>query len=995
MKHQGKRALAVWTMVGIAGGSSGCGESKRPQLETRALAVVEKRCANAECHGAARNAEGLQLDASKWLTFQVDAAGKIADRAAALASMRAKVNSDEDPAFSTLLRKVVPVTQGGLDHFRGALFQSRDEDDYQTLADWAASAEGTEGQDVPPLTPLEQQFADTVYPVLIQRGCVTATCHGPLGFGVSIFRAPALPGTLSASRADLRATYTEARRDLSLWGDPLQSRLITKMLPLDKGGVPHKGGNDVFFASETEQKIDPRQSPTVKSILDWLRAERKAALGAADATAGTASSIVFVGGPLPAAGPFDVPPFTPGSDLYRLDAPFKGQTPVNLTATLHTGPVDIRDPAISHDGKRLVFAMRQGADDALNLYTMDVAGGPLTQLTHDTAAADSGLTVANFAPVFGPNGGVDRPNTDERIYFASTRAGDRADDARYQNADLYAVDVDGSNLERLTYTVVPETEPSFLTSGEFAGTMVYTIKRAVEGGFKGVLFRFPVDHNPAFHLQAEAHPHFGMSEPPQVFYRLRELPNGRSTLTLLDEHNVWRGGQLAVLERQFAVEVPVGNEATATLPGFRHALTILSPDATRESTSPDGLWRDPTALPDGSLIVAHAEGPIDLADPAAAPRPALVHITLAEDPATQRPTVASTEVLVDDPNLPVSQPVAVFPRPSEDPKHARAWSSTDESATLVHSGVQVIEAVLAQLPPVAARTVRDDLVYVRAMVPLSVAGPLEVVPVPPEETRDGHLNATNLGLSGHMPLFAAVEAPVAADGSLAAKIPSKVPVRVVTLDADRVSVGALQHQWYAALPGERFPVGIPLGSFAARCGGCHGAMDGKPDSVLRPATDVVTQASVTQALYTDADRRRPIDLPTIGAESFILVDFQRDVAPILEAKCASCHSGATPAGGLSLTSTATQHFTDAYESLLAPGEGSAGGQAYVDLQGHRARDSYLAEKIMGREYDAPKVLTQACPPSGPGLTAEEKLTLLRWIEFGASFVGVPPAAPAP
>ncbi len=974
--------------------SAGCDDDESDAESGRVLSIMEQRCASGACHGVtAEAAASQQLDDARWLTFRVDGRGAITDPDAALASMRTKVNSAEDPVFSTLLRKTLSVAQGGLHHHRGAVFQSREDPDYQALAAWAAKVDGTEGADVPALDPLETRFVETVYPTLIQKGCVTATCHGELNFGVTLFKAPAVGGTLKTPRADLRATYIDTRRNLSLWGDPLQSRLIAKMLPLEFGGMPHKGGNDLFFATQVEQGLDPRNAAEVNAIVEWVKAERAAALGDVSATAGEARALVFVGGPLPDAGPFDVAPFTPGTDLYRLDAPFVGQAPVNLTARHHDGPADVRDPAVSHDGRRIVFTMRTSEADAHNLYTMDLEGGDLRPLTHDASATDSGLVVGNFGPVFGPNGGVDRPGTDERIYFSSTRAGDRSDDARFQNADLYAIDVDGSHLERLTYTVVPEVAPTFLTSGEFAGSVAFTIKRAVEGGFKGVFFRFPIDHDAAHHLQPEAHPHFGMSEPPEVFYRLREMPDGRAALVLLDEGNRWRGGQLAMLERQFAVEVPEGDEASATLPGFRHALTILGADVTRAGSSVGGLWRDPSPLPDGTLLAARAAGMIDLSDAAAAPSPALVRVTLEEDRASNRPRIKGVETLFADAALPVSQPVAVYPRPAEDPPHARAWTDGDEPATLVHSGVQVIEAVLSRLAPVAARVVRDDLVYVRAMVPLAVAGALEVTPVPASETRDGHPHATNLSITGHMPLFAALEVPVAPDGSLAALIPAKVPVRVVTLDADRVATGTLQHQWYAALPGERFPVGIPESSFAARCAGCHGSMDGRPESVLQPPTDFVTQASVTQALYDGADRRKPLALPVIDASFFVIVDFRADVQPILDARCATsgCHVGEAPAGGLSLTSAPTAHYTDAYESLLALGDGSAGGFKYVDAAGHRARGSYLAEKIMGREYEAPHAFARPCPPEGPPLNEEERLTLLRWIEFGATFVGVPPA----
>ncbi|MCC7381533.1 MAG: hypothetical protein IT384_06860 [Deltaproteobacteria bacterium] len=978
--------------------SLGCSSADEISFDTDVKPVLERRCASPICHGVPPDAaaSGFKLDAAKWLTFQVDAAGRITDVSAAEASCKAKINSAENPAFSSFLRKTLPAQAGGLFHWRGAVFESRDAPDYRILADWAAAVgDGTEGASEPALDPLEQRFVDTVYPILIRKGCAAATCHGDLNFGVGLFKAPAIPDTLLASRAELRTSYHDARRNLALWGDPLRSRLLTKMFPLHKGGIPHKGGNDMFFAAELEAGIEPASSPAAQAILAWIDAERAEQLGALAGASRAASALVFVGGPLPAADVFEVQPFTPGSDLYRLDAPFTGP-PVNITSGAHTGPADIRDPAVSHDGRMVVFSMRTSAEDAHNIYTIGLDGSGLKKLTDDRALAANGLSIGNFSPIFGPPGGFVAGGAApaERIYFSSTRVAERSDRADTQNADLFAMNTDGQHLERLTHTVVAEVRPTFLAVGEFFGAITYTIRRSAEGGYKGVFFRFPIDHNAAFHIQPEAHPHFGMSEPPQVFYGLRELPDGRGALTLLDEGNVWRGGQLAVLERQFAVELPEGSEGTATLPGFRHALTILTPEASRNSTSAGGLWRDPVGMPDGTIVVARAPGPIDLNRKSAAPVTELVRVSLAEDRATHRPKLAGVEVIYSNPAMAASQPVAVYARPSEDPPHPRAWDPTASTALVVHSGVQVIEAVLAQMAPSAPRPVREDLAVVRVLAPVAAAGPLSVQPVPPDETRHGAAGATNLSLSGRMPLFAAVEIAPAIDGSLAAFVPPNVPLRIVTLDSDHLAVGALQHQWYAPLPGERFPVGIPLTSFGARCSGCHGAMDGNPGTVLQPPVDAITQASITAALYQDSDRRRPADLPTVGPSTFVLVDFAKDVQPILDAKCATsaCHTGAAPAGALSLTSAPTAHYTDAYESLLAPGAGSAGGYAYVDALGLRARRSYLAERIMRREYEAPRSLDGgSCPPAGsPALSPEETLTIIRWIEFGSTYVGAPP-----
>ncbi|MBI2376619.1 MAG: hypothetical protein HYV07_21665 [Deltaproteobacteria bacterium] len=984
------RASKEWPLLGLVTVLA-CSSEEPPEdvFAARVAPVLERRCADATCHGVAKGMESTySLDASRWLTFSIDAAGMISERDAAIASVKSKVNSDEGALLSSFIRKTIAPTQGGLHHFGGPVFPSRDAPELKELIAFAQSLpDGTEGRDVPPLDELERRFEADVLPILVEKTCATATCHGELNFGVSIFRAPIDLDSKLMARADVRESYRNARANITIWGDPLRSRLLTKILPFEHGGIPHKGGNDAFFATSIEAGEDPRESADVKAILAWIAAERTAAIGAAPSGA---TAIVAVGGPIPIADPFVLPTFTPGSDLYRIDAPFDGVTPVKLTGSAHSSPADVRDPAVSHDGKTIVFSMRTSASDAYNIYSIGLDGNGLLQLTHDTTPGPSGRPVANLSPIFGPNGGAEAA---ERIYFVSMR-GDLSDDARFQNSDLYAMDLDGRNLERLTFTCQPEIRPTFLESGEFAGSLAYTIKRSSDGGYKGVFFRFPVDHNKDFHFQPEAHPHFGMSEPPEVFYGLRELPDGRNLATVLDQGNRARGGPLTLIERQFAVEIPEGQESSSTLPGFRHALTILTSTAARTGTSAGGLWRDPSPLPDGSILVAHAPGPINLANPPSDLGMRLMRVRLASERQSSRPIIESRELLIGG-AVPWSQPVAVFVRGPEDPPHPRAWTTEGSTGRLVHSGVTVIEAVLARMSPTGPRTLREDIAYVRPLVPVGTLAeilgkPFPVTEVPAEETRDAHPHATNVSISGRMPLFAAIEVPPAPDGSLAADIPAKVPVRVTTLDRDRMVVGAQQHQWYAVLPGERFPVGIPPGSFSARCAGCHGAMDGQRESVLQPAVDVVTQASVTAGLYVDADRRRPIDpLPAVTPEAFVLVDYRNDVQPILTAKCASCHSGASPAGDLTLTSNSTKHYTDSYESLLKPGPGS-GEYEYVDARGGLARASFLVEKLKDRELEAPRVMTQPCPPSGSDpLTPDEILTFTRWIELGAAFVGAP------
>lgn len=991
MFHRSSARCCTQAALLVAGSLPACDAAESTALERETLRLVERRCASSDCHGVESGAVPTGVDTSAWLTFEVLRDGRIAEPADALAALRRKVNSGEDPAFSTLLRKTLPLSQGGLPHDRGPIFASRGDPAYRRLEAFAIATEGTEGDDEPPLNDLERQFGETVHPILTLRGCSTATCHGPRNFGTGAFHPPPLPGRTDVPRAELRAAYREARRNLTLWGAPRRARLLAKITPLEAGGIPHKGGNDVFLAATTERGAAVESAPEVSAILAWQDAERRAALGAAAERAGVARAIIFVGGPLAPAGPFERPPFTPGTDLYRLDPPFGASPPVNLTAGLHDGPVDIRDPAVSHDGKQLVFTLRRSADDAPNLYLMGIDGRGVRALTQDTAWQGGGRRepMHHASPVFGPAGG--HRGGEPRIYFSSTLADEPSDDALLPNADLYAVRLDGSGLERLTFTNVPEIEPTFLSVGEFAGTMAYTIRRAVTGGEKGVVFRFPIDHDAKQHLQPEAHPHFGMSEPPAVFYRLRELPDGRSVVTLLDAGNVWRAGPVGLLERQFGVDLPPSTSARATLPGFRHALTTLIPGVPRAGLAPAGAFRDPTPLPDGRVLVARTEGALNLDRPVAPPPFALAVLTLGVDRGTQRPTLDAVETLFADPSVSVSQPVAVYVRPPEDENHDRAYvEDASVPATLLHSGVPVIDALLGRLTPDGPRAVPDDLVALRALSPLSALGPVDQTRVPVAELRHEHPAATRASLTGHMPLFQAAEWPIAPDGSVAALLTPRMPLRFVAIAADGLATRNPHHHWYAMKPGERFPVGIPEGAFPARCAGCHGAMDGLPGSVFRPEVDVVTGASVTEARFEYGDRRRPRDLPGMPADARVFVDFVTDVVPVLNTACISCHGAETPAGGLSLTDRPTLHYVDAYESLLGPGEGSAGGFRYVDARGHSARASYLVEKLLGRELDAPRAVSSPCPPAGATALAETQVEMIvRWVELGAAFRGRP------
>lgn len=940
--------VAAWF---VSAACAACGDTPRDQFELAVAPILERHCLSTACHGVAPGAEAAGEVIDRTFFFvDVDSLGRIRDLDAAYANVKRRIDTTERAEWSTLLRKPLALMTGGVPHAGGHPFD-RTTPSWVTLRDWIASERGGgEGTPRAELDELEHQFADTVLPVLRDRGCMVARCHGDQQFAGLPLVAPMDPGG-DWSVAEIRANREAARATLALVGDPARSRLLRKALPLDAGGIPHRGGNDTFFPHVANRA--PLADPGAQAILAWASAERRALGFGAPEVRG----VVFVRGPRAPRAIVELDSFRPGSDVWFYPSLAPGATPVVVTASAHPdGPADVRDPAVSHDGSRLAFAMRRAGDACHQIWEIGLDGSGLRQRT------DAGC---NRWPVWGPG---------DALYVVSTRVGNADESGTRLDTEIYRIGDDGA-ATRLTFTPTPELAPSFLSTGEFRGSLAFTTMR----GARGAVFRFPPDHDRAHHLQPEYHPHHGQTAPAPVVWTLRELADGRDVAALLATDTVWEGGALALVERQFGPDLPAGAEPGATVAGFRHAWTVL--------TGASELWRDPAPLPDDRLIAARATAPADPTDPAAMPDTALVVTSIVDGFAG--PTLGAVTVLWDSPGEADDQPAIVVARPDEDDPHADAW---DEAATgtLRHTGVQVNEAVLRGLSPLGARPLRDDAVTVRLLTWPSWS-PADAPAIDPTQIANQDPAATWWSGGAHLPLAVVGEVPLGADGTLWAEVPARMPLRVQLVDADGFAVGAASRLWIHVQGGERFPQGTQPDVYPRLCAGCHGALDGDPAHAMPPIdADAITGASITLSTFADRNPRRPLAPRSIGEPGAKGFDFGRDLAPSLERSCAvaGCHVGATPAGGLALTPTPTAYYDAAYEALQAYGAGSTGGKKYVDERGASARGSYLIEKILGRELDAPRALDFRCPPAGapvPPLDEDVIAALIRWIDLGAVY----------
>ncbi len=548
---------------------------------------------------------------------------------------------------------------------------------------------------------------------------------------------------------------------------------------------------------------------------------------------------------------------------------------------------------------------------------------------------------------------------------------------------------------RMTWGNTQERRPTVRSSGEVMATTVRNL---------GYQDDKPVFNGAIFRMQAggfDFHPHGGERSQYALHSDAREMPEGLEVKLLHDPRNYWGGGQLALVDHGFGASTEANNPVDniplsenydevrfSSLPRYISEMVTFDASVTHTGYSPGGAFRDPYPLPDGRVLTAHAAQALDHLDPHADPDWDIWEIEFdgslqSEDRhrigayRKHRIDAIATEQAEYNP-----RPLVI--RLQEDRHHPLAHQKFVEGhEPQLHHGVQrmpdgtpaeievydfnLIAAFLTNFTQTGTRGIppAEAIRYVRAIGVL----PLGKADVEGIEDADPHATAVSKGV--HTKKLIVGEVALEPDSSLYVEVPPNVPWIVQALDKDRRALYTLQRQFYTQ-PGERFTLSIPRSKFVSTCGGCHGSLTADPMQNIGPV-DIVTEASRVMATWNRQEKKRRTPAAR-GAQltDYIAIDFVRDIQPLLDEHCVACHDS----GRLDLRGTPTRHYTRAYESLHQlrdPASGDFADKRYINEREALSSQSPLIDKLMSDSHRY--------------LNKDELLTLIRWIDIGATFKG--------
>ncbi len=776
--------------------------------------ILLDRCSFESCHGNAQSDLYLACDSSpKALRHNY-------------ISARSFVAKETDRS-ELLLRPLLPAS-GGVAHSGGDIWVSADDQELEVLRDWANEVGPLEAAAT---TPEYEYFVDKVMPVLLRRGCAMPQCHSPHGFNDYRLRAGSR-GFFSPLA--LRRNYETTLHDfVNIDGNgPNSSRILAKNVAADHGGIRHRAG--IVLLEDRDRGGDPttcaegpeEERSAYCTLVRWISLERAAAVeeGRVDAMVEDDEIIAFyIDRPVDADRAIDFSTFRGDAQLMRMSMRFDAEgridpgtagepSEVDLSgcAEFSRLDLDVRAPEVSGDGRRLVFALRAGEDDGLNVYSARLDGSDCEKLTSDGGEIADGVKIHNFDPVYVPADAQNNPGG--AIVFASTRAGASGAanlSPRYAlpASNLWRMELTGKNPEQMTVLNGSELSPAVMKNGQITMTTEKATRSLYQLSGRRINWDLS-DYHPLLAQRAT----IGYEQATEI----REGLDRNFLVILSDSGAHFGGGALGIFNRSIG-PFHVGQKNNS----FVDALRVIG-DAEAGRGPASGAFRSPYPAPDGRILVSYAAGSLDLMAMGenvdfdlALIRPEDGVRTIVAGGGDGRFQIegvlayrrASDGVFVNVPEL-------VFGGTSGAAGDERAWAHFPDAPMLA---------------TLLTHNVRND----RNFAAVESADELAVyLAKAPSASWDGTFQ--DWDLAGTVPLES--------DGSVYVDLPASVPVILeLRKDGEAVLTMTEEHQFG---PGEQTSLGVSRIFFDGVCGGCHGSISGRELDVV-VNQDALTGASIS------------------------------------------------------------------------------------------------------------------------------------------------------
>jgi hypothetical protein len=535
-----------------------------------------------------------------------------------------------------------------------------------------------------------------------------------------------------------------------------------------------------------------------------------------------------------------------GASLNLLTLTPDGGVKMETVLDLPTGV--IRDPNVSYDGSKIVFAMRRNdTHDDYHLYVMEVATRSVRQITFGPGVSDT-------EPCWLPDGD---------IVFVSSRCIQLTDCWRQAVSNLYTCDGEGRFMRRLGYDQVHTNYPQTLDDGR----VIYTRWEYNDRGqiFPQPLFVMNGDGT------AQAEFYGGNSWFPTSILHARGIPGTQKVIGIASGHHTTQRGKLILVDRGKGTQEAAGIE-------------YLAPRRPAAAVREDRFgWQGeqfqyPYALDETHYLVTYC--PEGSPNPQNGPFPVPYAVYfMTED--------GRRELLAYDPAIHCNQSVPLVAR-NVPPQRPSQVDYTKTTGTYYVQDVSVGQA-MEGVPRGTVKALRVVALEYRAA--------------------DAYYNS-NIGEAGrsHSRTPPAINngswdvkhvlgtVPVEADGSAYFEVPARTPLYFQLLD-ERGYVVQTMRSWSTLQPGE-----------SQACVGCHESKNESPPPTPAAAMRKGARRLVPfDRFAAQHGRRNPVtDTSLVGQEAvkaFLTVNspdgfgepegfsYNREIQPVWDRHCVTCHTG--------------------------------------------------------------------------------------------------------